>query len=249
MRAAVWTILLVTACAAHSGCTASDLPPVPPIVAKAIDFHGGDVYDAARIAMTITSLSGSFRIEVTREGDRFEQVVTSASGQMERRVRLTNDTVEEWRDGAAVALDPVAQRAARSYVDARVFFPLLPFTLEGGDIRFEDRGLEMWQGRELHKVKVTFDPGTSGGASDNYMFWFDPDSGRVEQFGYDFGTGLRYRKAVEFDRVGGILFSTQENYAIDGSGLTVDALSPEYVAENMDLLSTVALSEIGVEPT
>ncbi len=246
MRSFFWAIPVVVLFGACDGSPSA----APSIVTKAIDFHGGDIYKAARIAMTITSLSGSFRIEATRESDRFEHVVTGTVGptQVERRVRLTNDTVEEWRDGAAVTLDSEGQRGAQSYVDARVFFPLLPFTLEGGDIRFEDRGLDVWQGRELHKVKVTFAPGTSNDADDSYMFWFDPESGRVEQFGYDFGTGLRYRRAVEFHRVGGVLFSTQENYAIDGGGLSVDLLSPEYAAENMDVLSSIELSDISVEP-
>ena len=236
-------ITLVTVLGA-CGATPSD---VPPIVAKAMDFHGREAYESASITMTITSLSGSFRIETTRAGGRFEHVVTNAAGSVERRVRLTNDTIEEWRDGEAVALDPEGERGARAFVDARVFFPLLPFTLEGGDIRFEDRGLDMWDGTALQKVKVTFDPGTSGGSNDHYMFWFDSETGRLEQFGYDFGTGLRLRKAVEFQRVGGILFSTQANYAIDGLGLSVDILSPDYVAENMPLLSTVTISDITVE--
>ena len=49
-------------------------------------------------------------------------------------------------------------------------------------------------------------------------------------------------------RVGGLLFSTQENYAVDGSRVPVDTLNPEYVAEEMELLSTVVLSNIEVTP-
>ncbi len=224
-------------------------PGAPTIIAKAIEFHGGAAYHNSKITMTITSLSGSFRIEATRDGGRFEQVVVGTVGprQTERRVRLTNDTVQEWQDGSSLELDEEGERLARAHVNARVFFPLLPYSLSGGDIRFEDLGLDTWHGRDLHKVKVTFNPGTSNDADDSYMFWFDPDSGRVEQFGYDFDTGLRYRKAVEFDRVGGILFSTQENYAIDGIHLSVDILSPEYVTGNMELLSTVVLSNISVD--
>ena len=145
--------------------------------------------------MTITSLSGSFRIEATRDGGRFEQVVVGTVGprQTERRVRLTNDTVQEWQDGSSLELDEEGERLARAHVNARVFFPLLPYSLSGGDIRFEDLGLDTWHGRDLHKVKVTFNPGTSNDADDSYMFWFDPDSGRIEQFGStltpDCGTG------------------------------------------------------------
>ena len=97
-------------------------------------------------------------------------------------------------------------------------------------------------------MKVSFTPGTSNDADDAYTFWFDPDTGRVEQFGYDFNGGLRFRKATVFNRVGGVLFSDQENYAIDGGKVPVDTLSPEYVRENMELLSTVVLSDITVEP-
>ena len=239
---------LVLLCGVLAGCSGGN-PGVPPgapeIVAKAIAFHGNDVFQSAAISLTITSLSGSFQIDSTREGGRFEYVVTDPRSQ--RRVRLTNDVVEEWRDGAPTQLDAEGERRARAFADARVFFPLLPFTLNGGDIRFDDLGLDTWDGKDLHKVRVSFNPGSSNDADDTYMFWFDPETGRVEQFGYDFDGGLRYRKAVAFNRVGGILFSDQENYAIDGERVPVDMLSAQYVAENMSLLSTVELSDIAVE--
>ena len=226
-------------------------PSVPEIVAKAIDFHGGDLYEHSRMVMTITSLSGSFQIEATREGGNFEYVVAGMVGRedpVERRVRLTNDTVQEWRDGVESELDTEGERRARAFADARVFFPLLPYTLKGGDIHFQDRGLETWDGRELRRVRVSFTPGTSNDADDAYTFWFDPDTGRMEQFGYDFDGGLRFRKATAFNRVGGVLFSDQENYAVEGGKVPVDTLLPEYVSEEMELLSTVVISDISVEP-
>ena len=234
---------------APADTTSSSEPTLPPIVAQAVEFHGGATYDASRMTMTISSLSGSFQIETERENGRFEHVVTGTTRDgVERRVRLTNDVVEEWHDGEPVELDQEMQRRARAYVDARVFFPLLPYTLVGNDIHFEDLGLEEWDGRSLHRVAVSFTPGTSNDADDGYTFWFDPDTGRMEQFGYDFNGGLRFRKAVEFERVGGVVFSTQDNYAVDGERVPVATLSPEYVAENMSLLSTVRISDVTVEP-
>ena len=248
---AVTTSLLL---GALGGCTtepSSDPSvPMPEIVTKAIEFHGGDVYDHSAISITITSLSGSFGIETRRTGGNFEHTVTghAAPDGVERRVELTNDAVREWRDGLETELDDEGARRARAFVDARVFFPLLPFTLEGGDVQFDDRGIENWHGVDLHKVKITFTSGTSNDADDSYMFWFDPNTGRVEQFGYDFSGGLRFRKAAEFNRVGGILFSDQKNYAINGARIPVDRLSPDYVDENMSLLSTVVISDISVDP-
>ena len=237
--------------AASAACGAGNSgPPLPDIVAQSIEFHGGDLYEGSLMAMTITSLSGSFRIEATRDGGSYEHVVTDPSrdGRPARRVRLTNDGVSELRGGEEIALDAEGERRARAFVDARVFFPLLPYTLKGGDVHFEDRGLETWDGRELLRVKVTFSPGSSNDADDAYTFWFDPETGRVEQFGYDFDNGLRFRKATAFQRVGGVLFSDQENYAVDGGKVPVDTLTPEYVAGSMRLLSTVVISDVTVEP-
>ena len=248
-HAALWIVVACFAASAACGTSSAD-PDLPDIVARAIEHHGGDLYEGSKISMTITSLSGSFQIDATRDGGQFEHVVTDPArdGRPERRVELTNDGVQEWRGGAAVALDAEGERRARAFADARVFFPLLPYTLKSGDIHFEDRGLETWDGRELQRMKVTFTPGTSNDADDAYTFWFDPDTGRVEQFGYDFDNGLRFRKATSFQRVGGVLFSDQENYAVDGGKVPVDTLTPEYVAESMRLLSTVVISDVTVEP-
>ncbi len=231
------------------GCSAGE-DPLPEIVAKAIAHHGGNLYEASHISMTITSLSGGFNIEVTRDGGTFEYIVTNPATDTrpERKVRLTNERVTEWQDGMEITLDEEGERRARAFVDARVFFPLLPYTLKGGDIHFEDKGMDTWNGRELQRMKVTFAPGSSNDADDAYTFWFDPESGRVEQFGYDFDNGLRYRKATAFNRIGGVLFSDQENYAVDGGKIPVDTLSEDYVESEMRLLSTVTISNIEVEP-
>ena len=104
--------------------------------------------------MTINSLSGSFVIEAARNGGQFEHtVIGTINDNIERRVRATNEDVQEWRDDVEVELDTNGIRSARAFVDARVFFPLLPYTLNGGDVHFEDLGFDLWNGQELHKVK------------------------------------------------------------------------------------------------
>ena len=193
MQARFW-ITVALAGVLATGCATGEAPPgaqpdLLPIVAKSIEFHGGDVYEHSTVSLTITSLSGSFDIVSRRQGPGFDYTVTRKVGQFERRVRYTNDTLEQWDNGEPVELDEEAAGRARAYVDARVFFPFLPYVLKGGDIYFEDQGLEAWDGRELQRVKVTFTPGTSNDADDSYLFWFDPDTGQLEQFGYDFDGG------------------------------------------------------------
>ncbi|MCY4662796.1 MAG: hypothetical protein OXF93_23795 [Acidobacteria bacterium] len=251
-RHAVAGVLAAAVVAGSLACgRASALDPdLPEIVARSIAYHGGALYQSSRMSMTITSLSGSFGIEALRDGDDFEYVVTNPArgDRPERRVRLTNEGVTEWVGGVESELDGDSERRATAFVNARVFFPLLPYTLNGGDIHFEDQGLDRWAGRDLHRVKVWFTPGTSNDADDAYTFWFDPETGRIEQFGYDFDNGLRFRRATSFERVGGVLFSDQDNYAVDGGKIPVDTLTPDYVVSTMRLLSQVSISDVTVEP-
>ena len=245
----VYQFALIWVCIGFIGCGLTfdkSVPDVPLIVSKALSFHGEEMFQRSSISMTITSLSGSFEIYSTRDGGNFEYTITDSRSN--RRVTLSNTLVQEWHDGKQLTLDEEGERQARAFVDARVFFPLLPFTLRGDDVHFKDLGVENWHGKNLHKIKVFFTPETSTDADDNYMFWFDPDTGRIEQFGYDFNGGLRYRKAIGFIRAGNILFSNQENYGIDGGRVPVEMLSPSYVDEKMRLISSVELRNISVTP-
>lgn len=226
-----------------------------PIVDKSIEHHGGDLYRASETRLTIRSKSGTFRIVSRVDGDRFEHTITDilADGR-ERRTRATNDTVERWEGERKVALDAEGERRARDFVMSRVYFPFLPFRLNDPSVFKEDLGVVDWQGRKLHKVKVTFAPGTSTDANDEYLYWFDPETGRVEMLAYSFGTGrerggLRLRKAMSHRRVGGLLFYDAENLGLDGGGdLSVESITPETVEKSFEKISTVVLEDIEVKP-
>ena len=114
----------------------------------------------------------------------------------------------------------------------------------------EDLGIEVWDDRRLRKVKVTFEAGTSTDASDEYLYWFDPDTGRLELFAYSYevnGGGLRFRRLFNYRRVGGLLFYDQENWGTEGPGLAIDLVTPEYVETRMRHVSTIELRDIEVE--
>ena len=134
---------------------------------------------------------------------------------------------------------------------ARVYFAFLPSRLDDPSVGLEDLGREDWDGRALRKVKVTFEAGTSTDAEDEFLYWFDPDTARLEQFAYSYERndgGLRFRKLINYRRVGGILFFDQKNYGIDGPGLSVDLISPEFFRDSMHHVSTVELKDILVAP-
>ena len=234
-----------------------------PIVEKSIEHHGGERYASSDTSFRIVSRSGAFRVEARQDGGLYRYAVIQDTDDGERTVVATNDDVEILVDGEPQPVPAEDEQRWRDFVSARVYFPFLPYRLDDPSVRQEDLGLETWpvigsgdvetgEGeRELHKVKVTFEEGSSTEAQDEYLYWFDPETGRLEQLAYSFRGGLRFRVAEDYRRVGGLLFADHENYGVDWKeGQTpdpVDAITPEYVREEMEHISTVKLEDVKVE--
>lgn len=222
-----------------------------PIVDRAIEHHGGDLYRGSDSELDVCSRSGCFHVRARVDGDLYRYEVTGTVRGADRRVVATNDSVEMWEDGEPVELDAEGQERARDFVNARIYFPYLPYRLNDPSVYKQDLGLESWNGRELHKVKVTFAAGSSTDADDEYLYWLDPDTGRVEQLAYSFQGnpgGLRFRTGKNYRRVGGILFFDQSNLGIEGDGLRVDQIDPDFVRNNLRPVSEVRFDGIAVRP-
>lgn len=223
----------------------------PPIVAQAIEHHGGALFEASESAFEIVSKSGAFRVEVRRDGGLYRHAVESDTPEGRRRVEVTNDAVTVTVGGKPRPVPAEEAQRWRDHVAARVWFPFLPYGLLDEGVYTRDLGLEEWPGegggtRTLHKVKVTFEPGSSSEADDQYLFWFDPETGRLEQLAYSFDGGLRFRRAKSFRQVGGLLFADHENFGIDQEGRKVDEVTPALVAGEMKSISTIELRNIEV---
>lgn len=218
------------------------------IVDRAITFHGGELYRASESELDVCSRSGCFHVRARIDGDLFEYEVSQEKDGQKQRARLTNRSAERFENGKALLAEP---RAVQDWIMGRVYFAFLPYRLNDPSVYKEDLGLETWEGRSLHKVKITFAPGSSSHAQDEYLYWLDPASGRVEQFAYSYDTsnkGLRFRRGINYRRQGGILFFDHENYGVEGDDLTVDQITPAFVAEKMRLVSTVELRDVAVRP-
>lgn len=220
------------------------------IVDRSIEYHGGEVFTQSRSQLQVCSKSGCYLVRTRIDGDSFEIEASGKVREQMRRVSITNDTVEFWLDGEAVEVEPDRTQSARNWVMARAYFVYLPFRLNDDSVIRQDLGTEVWDGRSLRKIKVTFVTGSSSGADDEFLYWFDPETARLEQFAYSFAGnpgGLRFRRAFNYRRVGGILFFDQENWGVDEDGLRVEEIHPDRLAD-WDLISTVTVQEIKVEP-
>ena len=243
--------LLGLAALSSAVLAAGDQAPSPDVALRAIEHHGGEVYRRSETELDVCSKSGCFHVVARVDGGRFAFTVSGKSGEDQLEVRSSNDALEVRRNGAVEAPAADDEQRYRDWAMARVYFCFLPYRLDDPSVRRRDLGLVDWDGRRLHRVKVTFEAGTSTDAGDEYMYWFDSETARLELFAYSYddnGGGLRFRRAVGHRRVGGLLFFDQENLGVEGPGLTVDAIDPDYVRREMRHISTVRLERIEVRP-
>lgn len=219
------------------------------IVDRAIEHHGGSLYDHSLAVLRMCSRSGCYDIRARMEQGRYRYDVTGTVGGIQRRVVSTNDDVLLWLDGIATEIERDRRSIMRDWAMARVYFCFLPYRLNDPSVFKQDLGLETWGGKDLQKIKVTFADGSSSDAEDEYLYWFDPSSGRIEQFAYSFvgdPGGLRFRRGIRYRRIGGILFFDQENFGVDGNHYSIDQVTEEFVSA-MRHISTVELRDITVK--
>ena len=257
--------LAVAASSILAACAGSEPEPEPrptpppgtserlEIVDRAIEHHGGELFEQSRVRLTVASRSGSFDVEQVADGDRFEQRIRASNGNDERVYRRDNMALEVTEGGQPMEMDETEHARAESYVNQRMYFLFLPYKLNDPGTWKEDQGLEEWNGRPLHRVRVTFAAGSSAGADSAYIYWFDPETARLEQFAYDYseGTGLRFRVLKNYRRIGGLLFYDADNYGLNTQegGLTVNDINPAYVEEELPLVSQIEHRDVHVERT
>lgn len=219
------------------------------IVDRAITFHGGDRFQDSEATFDLCSRSGCFSVRSKINGGLFEFEVGGPVRGVQRRVIASNSDLRLWLDGVPSPVSEDREQQLRDWVMARVYFVFLPFRLNDASVIKRDEGVSNWEGRQLHKITVTFVAGSSTDADDEFAFWFDPASGRLEQFAYSFRGrpgGIRFRRLFNYRRVGGILFYDQENWGLDGDGLEVESIDPGLV-RSMERISTVTVSNVEVK--
>ncbi|HVS12932.1 MAG TPA: DUF6503 family protein [Thermoanaerobaculia bacterium] len=217
------------------------------IVDRAIRHHGFDHLPELEVSLTVSSRSGSFDV-VARPGDLFDYTVISELAGKRRVHRHANDLLRVTVDGEE---QPLAteddRRRARDFVSQRIYFLFLPHRLNDPSVYKQDLGLERWGQRDLHRVKVTFEPGTSTSADSEFLFWFDPETAELVQFAYSFDDGIRFRRAVDLRRVGGLLVYDQTNDGVDDPDADIDDLDFESVRD-LRRISEVELRDVVVRP-
>jgi len=225
--------------------------PVSPgrrIVDQAIELHGGDLYD--HMFLEFDFRSRHYTAKRNKGYFTYTREFTDSSGHV--KDILTNDQFVRVISGDTVDLTREWSKAYSNSVNGVIYFALLPQALKDPSVNVELIGDRKIDGKDYHKIKVTFDQ--EGGGKDHddvFVYWFDKVNSRMDYFAYLFysdGGGIRFREAVNFRNVNGILFADYNNYALSDTAFDVTQIDNLYIRGQLDLLSEIKLENIQVTP-
>jgi superfamily I DNA/RNA helicase len=203
-----------------AGCESKD--EVQSIVDRAIDYHGGEAYNAFEMEFDFRNM----HYVVQRDGGayRYERIQKDSTGAEIRDV-LTNSEAYRTINGERQNLPDSTMNKYKNSVNSVAYFMLLPQPLRDPAVNKEYLGKATLRGRTYDKVKVFFNK-ESGGKdhSDVFVYWFDQEDGSMDYLAYLYhtdDTGMRFREAYNPQRAGGILVQDYINFAPKDSTLAV----------------------------
>jgi hypothetical protein len=231
-------LLFVFACTGGPAPQVSEVPDTP--IERAITAHGMDKLDS--VNMSFSFRDRDYGIERNHGAYTYTRTYTDT---LDRRIvdTLTNDGFVRLIDGQQAVLNAEDSTAFANSLNSVRYFVMLPYTLRDPAVQRTDLGEVTIDGQTYDRVKVTF--AAAGGGQDHediYHYFFNSDNGELDYLAYSFDVnegGLRFRKAINKRRVGGILLQDYVNYGVNGEDRDIDRVVEKYAAGELPELSVI----------
>ena len=219
--------------------------PAQGIVDRAIETHGGSAYDAFELAFDFrdrhyTASQKDGQYVYTRE-------FTDSTGSI--KDVLDNNGFMRYRNNQTVELSDEREGAFTRSVNSVIYFALLPHGLNDPPVNKQFVKETTIDGEPYNLVRVTFDV-HEGGHQDIYLYWFHRDNHTMDYFAYSYetdGGGIRFRKAVNPRKKGGILWQDYMNYRPEDETVPIDSLEEMFVSGKLRKLSEIKMENIVVK--
>lgn len=217
------------------------------IVDNAIETYGGKRYEQAHVSFDFRKRHYTY----TRNGGAYTytRAFTDSTGRV--KDKLDNDGFSREINGEIIQLPEERVTAYSNSVNSVIYFAMLPYGLNDAAVQKEYVGETEIAGKGYHVIKVTFSQEGGGpDFEDEYLYWFDNQTYMMDYLAYSYhteGGGVRFRKAVNPRRVGGILFQDYINYKPKNKEAALTALEDLYKKEELEVLSVIELENIQVE--
>lgn len=211
-----------------SGCSPENPKEKPEdaraqeIVDKAIDAHGGKAYQNAAFEFTFRDRQYSWQRKP--EQYIYTRTFQDSSG-IVKDILVNSSELTRTINGDTVELSPEWQARYANSVNSVLYFIQLPFGLNDPAVNKKYLGEETVSGEPYYKIEITFDQQGGGkDFEDVFVYWFHKNTNFLDYFAYYYNTdetGIRFRKALNRQKVGGITFQDYINYEPVDSTATV----------------------------
>ena len=149
------------------------------------------------------------------------------------------------------ALDEEKQQLYINSINAVFYFAFLPKSLTDPAVNATIIDEVIIHAEPYYKLKVTFDE--EGGGEDHddvFLYWIHTEKGTMDYMAYQYfteGGGMRFRKAMNPQKVQGILFQDYENYKPTNQNQQLVQLDSLFVENQLELVSVIEMKNIVVE--
>ena len=239
--AAVFTVLaLLISCAPAPEELRESRAPAQQVIDRAIRAHGME--DFGNAAASFTFRDRHYGIERADGAFTYTRAFVDSLG------RPTVDTLRNVGlrrsvNGHPVELSAKDSAAYANSVNSVQYFFSLPYGLNDPAVNATLLDSVRIEGELYDRVRVTFD--REGGGTDFedvYHYFFARRSGELDYLAYTFeadGGGIRFRKAINQRRIGGVLVQDYINYGLDGDDRDIESIAARFGRGELPQLSLI----------
>ena len=216
------------------------------IVDAAIATHGGSAYESFLLEFDFRER----RYTAARDGGIFSysREFTDSTGNI--RDILDNSGFTRYGNGAVVSVTAGREAAFARSVNSVIYFALLPFGLNDDAVNKEWVGETTIEGEPYDVIRITFDQPRGGDDhNDIFLYWFHQHKNTMDYLAYSYetdGGGLRFRKAINPRKVGGIVLQDYINYKPQDENIPLEQLESMFVSGALEKLSEIKLENASV---
>lgn len=227
------------------GCT-SEKENAQAIIDKAIDAHGGSLYERSIIEFDFRGRH--YILERNKGHYNYHRIFNDSAGSYHDI--LDNNGFTRLLNNQEVEVESEWARRYSNSINSVAYFALLPFGLNDPAVNKNYIGEEDIDGENFYKIRVTFDQ--QGGGEhheDVFVYWINKGDYRMNYFGYYYltdGGGMRFREAVNQRKVNGLVFSDYINYKGPDNFKDVGRLAYMFTHKQLEKLSEINVENLEV---
>jgi hypothetical protein len=221
------------------GCK-PELSPAQVIANECIEAHGGVNYDKLKIGFDFRDKN--YTIE--KDGDKFiyERIGKDSLGNEIKDV-FNNSGLVRFIAGKKVELPDSMVAKYKNSINSVVYFTLLPKPLNDEAVNIDLIGESSIGADKYHKLKVTFKEENGGKDHDDvYIYWINKLTKTMDYFAYSYkvdGGGIRFREAINSQKIGGVRFQDYINYAPTDSSYSLENLYKAFTEGKLQEFSRI----------